>query len=105
MDHILDFAKTFPKVLRCLPNDRETRKMSRAYICNVINTLVPDDFGKWVTERMTERNLALVRQQDLNICLDADIAKAYALSTSVNRKYFSFNQLFPLKIIIISLFL
>ena len=91
LDHILDFGRTFPKVVAALPNDRETRKMSRSYICNVINTLVPERFGKWVTSKMSERNLNLVTKQDLNICLDADIAKAYAASTAVNRKLFFSN--------------
>ena len=86
MSNILDFAKSFPKVMECLPNDRETRKMSRSYICNIINTKVPERFGKWVTSKMTERNLNLVTKKDLNICLDADIAKAFASSTAVNCK-------------------
>lgn len=62
IDHILDFAKSFPKVVRCFPPDRETRKMARAYICNVIHTVVPKEFREWVNKRMTDRNLALIRK-------------------------------------------
>jgi len=62
LDLILDFAKSYPKVVRCFPPDRETRKMARAYICNVINSIVPKEFGAWVNKRMTDRNLALIRK-------------------------------------------
>ena len=50
---MLRFAKQYPEVQRALPEvEKETLKMSRAYIANIINTLVGKDFQNWVKDRV-----------------------------------------------------
>ena len=44
MELILDFGMGYRAVVDALPIVRETRKMPRAYVCNVIYTLVGPDF-------------------------------------------------------------
>ena len=48
MDHILDFGLSFQAVVNALPVIREIRKMPRAYVCNVIYTLIGVPFKEWV---------------------------------------------------------
>ena len=86
LDKILEYALAFQQITNALPVLREIRKMPRAYVCNVINTLIGEEFQDWVKERCTERNEQLAIEKDLNIQLDANIAKAFQASTAVSRK-------------------
>ena len=43
-----EWARDKPDVLNALPNEKETSKMSRAYIANVIYTMVGQPFKDWV---------------------------------------------------------
>ena len=56
LDLILDFGLSYPAVEAALPIMREIRKMPRAYICNIIYTLVGEAFKKWVSKNCVERN-------------------------------------------------
>lgn len=48
LDEILDFGLSYKVVEDALPIIREIRKMPREYICNVIYTLVGEDFKEWM---------------------------------------------------------
>ena len=56
LDEILDFGLSYKLVEDALPIIREIRKMPREYICNVIYTLVGDEFKEWMMKRVKERN-------------------------------------------------
>jgi hypothetical protein len=75
-------------VVDCLPVIREIRKMPRQYICNVIFTCLKDPFQEWVNERCSQRNADIAVEHNLNIELDANIAKAFHASTAVSRMYY-----------------
>ena len=86
MDHILDFGLSYAAVVNALPIIAEIRKMPRAYLCNVIYTLVGEPFKAWVLQRCEERNENHTQKHGLEIKLQARIAEAAAKSTAVNRK-------------------
>ena len=48
LDEILDFGLSYKVVEDALPIIKEIRKMPRSYICNVIYTLVGEDFKEWM---------------------------------------------------------
>jgi len=49
-------AKKFPGFLNYLPADeREVEKLPRAYIANLIYTIVGDKFRTWIEEKIQER--------------------------------------------------
>jgi len=66
---------------------REIRKMPRAYICNVIYTLVGETFKKWVNKECLARNEQFTKKQGMEIKLQSRIAEAAAASTAINRKF------------------
>jgi hypothetical protein len=76
--------------------------MPRTYVCNVIFTRLGDSFQVWVTQRSKQRNMDLAKDKDLNIQLDANIAKAFHASTSISRKYYLLLFLNFISIIIIA---
>ena len=84
MDTILDFGLGYQVVVNALPVIRETRKMPRAYVCNVIYTLVGAPFKDWVLKSCKDRNDRLENAHDTSIVLDSRIAAAYEASTFVS---------------------
>ena len=85
MDTILDFGLGYQVVVNALPVIREIRKMPRAYVCNVIYTLVGAPFSDWVFKSCKDRNDRLERAHDTTIVLDPRIAAAYEASTFVSQ--------------------
>ena len=51
LEKILEFGLTFPAIVNALPVLREIHKMPRAYVCNIIHTLIADEFQEWVKAR------------------------------------------------------
>ena len=86
LDHILDFGLSYSAVVNALPIMKELRKMPRAYLCNVIYTLVGEPFKKWVLGNCDARNENHTQKHGLEIKLQARIAEAAAKSTAINRK-------------------
>ena len=84
MDTILDFGRSYHVVENALSVIRETRKMPRAYVCNVIYTLVGAPFKDWVLKSCKDRNDRLEKNHDTSIVLDSRIAAAYEASNFVS---------------------
>jgi hypothetical protein len=88
VDDLLGYAQNYPAVLRALPiEEKEVLKLPRAYIGNVIYTLVGQPFANWVEERVTARNEKLADERDMMIEMDPAIAEIFRKSTSVSGKY------------------
>ena len=85
---MLAFAATREeKPLDALPEvDRETEKLPRSYIANVIHTIVGEPFAKWVSKRMDERNAKRTKEKDM-IQMDPEIAQIYHSSTAISSKF------------------
>ena len=63
------------KVLHYLPDDeKEIHKPPRSYIGNVIYTIMGDDFNHWVKMRTDERNAKVVKEKEMMIDMDPEIA-------------------------------
>jgi len=48
IENLMAFANRYPEVMQALPPFNEIAKLSRAYIGNVIFSLVGEPFAKWV---------------------------------------------------------
>ena len=60
--------------------------MPRHYICNVIYTIIGDEFQKWANQRIDNRNEKVVKEKDMEINMDPEIAAIFKASTSVSGK-------------------
>ena len=57
IEAMLEYAEQFPNVMQALPAvAREREKLPRAYLGNVIYTIVGDPFKKWVDKIVDERH-------------------------------------------------
>lgn len=73
IETMLDYAATKPGVMEALPIiQREREKLPRAYVANMIYTIVGEPFKKWVEARVNERH-NLRRQQTDTIEMDPEI--------------------------------
>ena len=75
------------EALEALPvTEKETLKLPREYLANVIYTICGNPFQTWVNQRITARNAKVTTDRDLAIHMDPEIARLFQQSTSVSRK-------------------
>ena len=84
LEQIVAQLEGHPEVFEYLPDGKELQKVPRQWICNLIATIVGRPFVDWVKTRVKERNAALVKQRNLGIAMDPEIAAAFHASTAVS---------------------
>ncbi len=88
-DTMLYHARNLPGVMNAFPFEpREVEKLPRAYISNVIYTIVGPPFKAWVDEKIQQRTKKLLQEQNLAIEMDPEVYAAFKKSTSVSGKFF-----------------
>ena len=85
-EDILKKGKEFSEVAHFLPEERDIHRLPRAFVVNIINTVVKEPFRKWVSERIKERNDTIAENRNLVIDLDPEIAKAFHSSVNISSK-------------------
>ena len=58
--------------------------MPRAYIGNIIYTVLGEPFNEWVKGQIHKRNEARKEERSMQIALDPEILKLFQASTSVS---------------------
>ena len=56
VENLLAYANTYPEIKDFLPVEKEVKKLTRAYVCNVIYTVVGEPFQLWVKTRVDQRH-------------------------------------------------
>ena len=90
IEDMLEWAKAYDNgsAMQALPiTEKETLKLPREYIGNILYTQIGDDFQDWVNARIEERNAKVTEDRDLTIEMDPAIARAFKESTAVSSKY------------------
>ena len=87
IEKILAFGKKFPQVVNYLPEERDIHRLPRAFIVNIINTIVKEPFRDWVSDRIKDRNDEIAVKRNLNIELDPEIALAFRNSVNISSKH------------------
>ena len=83
----MKFIATQPICLQYLPEEQEWDKLPKQWLCNVIHTVLEDEFSGWVKDRIQQRNLGIVKQKNLAVNMDPEIMNAFLSSTAVSSKY------------------
>ena len=75
---MLSFVSVHQTVSEALPTEpKEIRKLPRAYLANLIYTLVGKSFADWVSLQIKARNEKVAAQQNLMVAMDPEIAKIF----------------------------
>ena len=91
-------AKKHPGFSNYLPAEpREVEKLPRAYIANLIYTIIGEPFKQWVQQQILNRTEQIKKEQDLAIQMDPEIFQAFKASTNVSGMY---NEVQPLIVFI-----
>lgn len=81
-------AKKFPGFTNFLPKEeREVDKLPRAYVSNLIFTIVGSRFKEWVEQKVQDRTNKIMQDQDMAIEMDPEVYKAFKASTNVSGKF------------------
>ena len=68
---MLEYASKVPAVMKALPTgEKETEKLPRQYIANIIHTIVGKPFQEWVDAQLEARNAELAEKKEMFIELD-----------------------------------
>ena len=84
LEQILSQLDKEDPVWQHLPDNKELRKVPKQWIVNVIATIKGDTFINWVSQRINERNAAVVKDRNLGIQMDPEVAAAFHNSTAVS---------------------
>ena len=83
---IFAFAQNDREVERALPPSKEITKLSRAYLANVIYTIMGQNFQDWVTGQVNYRNQKVALEGNNMISMDPQIARIFHQSTAISGK-------------------
>ena len=81
---ILAEASRIPEVLNYLPCEKETKKMNKQYLVNLVYGIVGEKFRLWIQGTVEERNEKLATDKNLMIAFDPEIAAAFERSTHIS---------------------
>ena len=76
----------WPGLKDYLPDGPDLDRISRAWLINVINTIVGTDFSDWVQRLVDSRNDKITEKQSLSLEMDPEMAQAFHESKQVSSK-------------------
>jgi hypothetical protein len=72
--------------------EREVKKLPRAYVSNVIYSVIGDPFRIWVSQQIEARHQRLATKNDLLVSLDPTIAEIFRSSNSISGTFILSNS-------------
>ena len=92
VNDILKFAKTKIRIEEYLPEFDYQREPNRQWLCNLVNSLIPEEFKLFIDEKVKLRRQALIKQQNLKMTIHPDFANIFkssnAISSERGKSYF-----------------
>ena len=87
---MLHNAKKHPGFANYLPlEEKEIEKLPRAYLANLIYTIIGEKFKLWVKQKVQDRTDKRTAEQDMAIEMDPAIYEAFRASTNVSGKSYN----------------
>ena len=65
---IIDFAHKMIHIYKYLPKYEYNKEPNRAWLCNVVNSLIPEKFKVFIADKVKERKQSLI--QSKNLCVN-----------------------------------
>ena len=89
------FLGQFAEVQEYYPDHRDRSYLPKAWVCDIAATVVGNPFEKWVDEQIQDRNIAVKKDQGVEVMMDRKVYEPFQNSTHVSRKcILFFYQLF-----------
>ena len=83
---ILKFASTKINIADYMPEYEYSKEPNREWVCNVVNTLLSDDFKEFIDQIVNERKQSLIDSQNFRITAKPEFIQLFKESKSVSLK-------------------
>ena len=82
--NIHDFAQRNFHVERFLPEYDYLKEPNREWLCNLVNSIIPEKFQKFIETKVEERRQLLINSQNLGISVQPDILNIFKQSKAIS---------------------
>ena len=81
---LLRFAKSKTEIDQFLPEYSYNKEPNREWLCNMINTLITDEFQEFIKMKVEKRNKEIISSQNLGIKATSEFVKIFKRSQSIS---------------------
>ena len=81
---IIDFASEYFNVQQYIPDYEYTKEPNRDWICNLVNTLLQNEFKAFMTEKLSFREAKIIKDKNLGIIAKPEIIDIFKNSKSIS---------------------
>ena len=74
---IIKFAKTKIRIEEYLPEFEYHKDPNRQWLCNLINSLIPEDFQDFIDNKVKLRRQSIIKQQNLKMIINPDFVNIF----------------------------
>ena len=80
---LIRFAESKLDIDKYLPEYSYHKEPNREWLCNIISTLVKDEFKEFIREKIDQRNKELINMQNLGICAKQEFIDIFKRSQAI----------------------
>ena len=81
---LLRFAKSKTEIDQFLPEYSYNKEPNREWLCNMINTLITDEFQEFIKMKVEKRNKEIISSQNLGIKATSEFVEIFKRSQSIS---------------------
>ena len=81
---LLRFASSKVNIKDYLPDYKYIKEPNREWLCNVINSLIQEEFHEFIQEKVDKRRKELIKSQNLGIAIKPEFEALFANSNAVS---------------------
>ena len=81
---IMKFARSKIKIDDYLPEFEYNKEPNRQWLCNVVNSLIPEDFQNFIDEQVNLRRQFLLRHQNLKMTVHPEFVNIFKSSKAIS---------------------
>ena len=74
---LVKFDETEFDIRKFLPEYDYHKDPNRSWLCNIINTIIPEKFNKFIDKKIKERNKKLITSQNLTVNAKEEFIKIF----------------------------
>ena len=84
MKDLLRYASTKVNIEKYLPDYEYAKDSNREWLCNIINTLMREEFHKFIQEKINKRKQELIKSQNLGVKAISEFINIFRRSQAVS---------------------
>ena len=86
VSEIIKYARSKWNIFDYLPEHMDCRWPNRDFLCNVVNTVIPDEFELYVKGVLDSREKKMIKQRKLGVSILPEFVKIFKESKNISCK-------------------